>query len=87
MSGKRPWDNVPEEEKRQARPWDILDPNLETVPDEIRKARIDACSNCEFLIKFTKQCKKCGCFMKVKTMIPHAECPIGIWGAVAENEK
>tara|TARA_Y100001963_G_C6462933_1_gene301015 strand:- start:148 stop:516 length:369 start_codon:yes stop_codon:yes gene_type:complete len=41
--------------------------------------RWDECSSCEYLIKATNQCKKCGCFMKVKTKISTARCPIGKW--------
>jgi len=84
LSG-REWDNLPEEQKRVARPWDILDPNMPKVTEKIRKERIDACMGCENLIKFTKQCKKCGCFMKVKSNIPWASCPIGKWDAVADE--
>ena len=86
LSG-RAWDGLSEEQKRIARPWDILDPNMQKVTNKVREERIDACNNCEFLIKFTKQCKKCGCFMKVKTTIPWASCPIGKWDAVAEEPK
>ena len=27
----------------------------------------------------TAQCKKCGCFMKLKVVIPNQKCPIGKW--------
>ena len=37
------------------------------------------CEKCEFLIKPTNNCKKCGCFMKVKTRVATASCPIGKW--------
>lgn len=86
MTGK-PWDELPEDQKRVARPWDILDPNMPKVTESVRKERIDACMGCEHLIKFTKQCKKCGCFMKVKSHIPWASCPVGKWDAVAEEPK
>ena len=38
------------------------------------------CEKCEFLFKPTNSCKKCGCFMKVKTKVATASCPIGKWG-------
>ena len=38
------------------------------------------CEKCEFLLKPTNNCKKCGCFMKVKTKVSTASCPIGKWG-------
>ena len=40
--------------------------------------RINICKKCEFLKKHTK-CEKCGCFMKVKTKVGFAKCPIGKW--------
>ena len=40
--------------------------------------RINECKNCSFITPRFK-CIKCGCFMKVKTQITHAKCPIGKW--------
>ena len=40
--------------------------------------RIDYCKNCQFLTPKFK-CTKCGCFMKIKTQLAHAKCPIGKW--------
>jgi hypothetical protein len=59
-----------------AKPWDILNPNIEHVPEEIYNNRMDICNKCEHLIELTKTCKKCGCFMSIKNMLPHAYCPI-----------
>ena len=36
--------------------------------------RWDICSKCEHLTKLTKQCKKCGCFMKLKTKLKNVTC-------------
>lgn len=41
-------------------------------------ARMKQCLNCEHLKKHTR-CAKCGCFMKVKTRLAPAKCPIGKW--------
>ena len=60
----------------------MLDPNIEKVSDEIQVSRMDMCKDCPFLMKITKQCRKCGCHMPWKTQLPHATCPIGKWGAV-----
>jgi len=62
-----------------AKPWDLLNPNIENVPDEIFAERISKCYGCDHFIKMTAQCKKCGCFMNLKCRLPHAECPIGLW--------
>ena len=61
------------------RPWDLLISDSK-VPDEIQKERYDICQACPELIKLTSQCKKCGCFMKLKTTLKEAACPIGKWG-------
>ena len=63
--------------------------DLRAIPDRIKKvflhdtniieARFSECQSCEHFIKPTSQCKKCGCFMKVKTRIATARCPIGKW--------
>lgn len=45
---------------------------------DIAALRISICSQCEFLKKHTR-CEKCGCFMKVKTKVGFAKCPIGKW--------
>ena len=41
--------------------------------------RMKICLQCEHFLKLTKQCKKCGCFMIIKTRLPNATCPIGKW--------
>lgn len=61
------------------RPWDILSPKTEWVNDELFNKRYSICKQCPELIKISKQCKKCGCFMATKTKIKNAKCPIGKW--------
>lgn len=41
--------------------------------------RIGICENCEFLKKDLYQCDKCKCFMKIKTKLFAAKCPIEKW--------
>lgn len=52
------------------------------APEEIRNQRLSICDSCEHLFKPTSSCKKCGCFMKLKTWIGPARCPIGKWEAI-----
>lgn len=61
-----------------AKPWHIMN-KKKRVLDNISKERMDICKTCIHLIKTTKQCKKCGCFMNIKTKIDNAYCPIGKW--------
>jgi hypothetical protein len=67
------------QKKYEVKPWDLLNPATKRVTEEIADGRMDICKNCEFLIKLTKQCKKCGCFMNFKTLAAESECPIGKW--------
>lgn len=48
------------------------------VPSEERERRLEICQGCEFLLSMNR-CKKCGCFMDVKTWIPMSNCPINKW--------
>lgn len=41
--------------------------------------RMTICEGCEFLKKDFYQCEKCKCFMKVKTKLDAARCPIDKW--------
>jgi len=65
--------------KGQVKPWHILDPNAAKSTEELANERFNICKICPELIKLTKQCKKCGCFMAAKTKLEAATCPIGKW--------
>lgn len=49
---------------------------------ETRAERVSICDSCEHLIRMTKQCRKCGCFMPAKTWIAEASCPLQKWKSV-----
>ncbi len=63
----------------EVKPTDIFNPNTEWVEESVASARYSICQSCPELVKLTKQCKKCGCFMAVKTKMEKAECPLGKW--------
>jgi hypothetical protein len=63
----------------ETRPWDLFNPKTKYVEKEVADERFKICQTCPFLIKATKQCKKCGCLMELKTKLAHAACPIGKW--------
>lgn len=65
--------------KRDVKPWDLLNPHAEYVDKETSEARFDICKTCPELFQMTKQCKKCGCFMALKTKLKGADCPLGKW--------
>jgi len=61
------------------RPWDVFDPNTPKATEEEAKRRFLICEECPELIRLTQQCKKCGCFMKLKTKLEAAKCPLDKW--------
>ena len=78
MAEKTPWEKW-KESLGETRPWDLLNPSTEYVPEEEAKARFEICKACPRLIKTTGQCKECGCFMNLKTKLAKAECPLHKW--------
>lgn len=65
---------------KPVRPWDIFNKNMERAMPIIQKKRMAICKSCPEFIRFTHQCKKCGCLMDAKTKLSDAVCPIGKWG-------
>jgi len=63
-----------------AKPWDLF--RAERVISEIATERLSICESCEKWLSVTRQCKRCGCFMDLKTKLPNAECPLHKWEAV-----
>jgi len=61
------------------KPWDLLNPNKPRSPEELSEYRLEICRGCPEYRPKTNQCKKCGCFMKLKTTLLNARCPIGKW--------
>jgi hypothetical protein len=41
--------------------------------------RMAICEGCDKLDKHSYQCRKCGCFMKIKAKMPGKSCPLGKW--------
>ena len=50
---------------------------------EIRAQRWETCQGCEHLTAMNR-CRKCGCFMELKTWMPEQECPLQKWRKVSE---
>lgn len=59
-------------------PFDLINGSPRS-PEEIAEYRLNICKSCEFYRERTNQCKKCGCFMKLKTKLENARCPLGKW--------
>lgn len=58
---------------------DLFDPNQPRSNKELIEHRLEICNNCEFINKRLMKCKQCGCFMKLKSTLNNARCPIGKW--------
>lgn len=61
------------------KPWDIFNPNAPRASEEEAEDRLNICLECPELIKATTQCKKCLCFMNLKTKLKGATCPLSKW--------
>jgi hypothetical protein len=66
-------------DKNGTTPLDLLNPKTKPASDIVSMERYNLCSSCPELIKLTKQCKQCGCFMPLKTKLDGSKCPIGKW--------
>jgi len=49
------------------------------VSAEVGFARLTTCEGCDKFELETARCKECGCFMKAKTQLASASCPINKW--------
>ena len=49
------------------------------VPDEVKKARIDICRDCNRFDPDRHLCKECGCFLVNKVKFTASRCPLNYW--------
>jgi len=54
--------------------------------EEVRKERLAICESCPLLFKPTYTCRRCMCFMKLKTSIASMRCPDNKWLATTKLE-
>jgi hypothetical protein len=66
-------------ENKDVKPWDLLNPNKARSSEELAEYRLEICNACPAYRPKTNTCRKCGCFMKLKTSLQDAKCPIGKW--------
>lgn len=66
-------------EKNGVTPLDLLNPKTERAAKQLADDRMSICRACPELIPVVNQCKKCGCFMEVKSKLKIAKCPLGKW--------
>ena len=58
---------------------DLFDPNQPRSGKDLIEYRLAICNECPFFNKSLNKCKKCGCFMKLKSTLKQASCPVGKW--------
>lgn len=61
------------------KPWDLLNPKQPRSGEELKESRLAICRGCEYFKPALEKCGKCGCFMRLKTELENAKCPIGKW--------
>lgn len=50
---------------------------MKTVPEEVKKERLDICNSCEHYKD--NRCAQCGCFMSIKAEWAEQQCPLKKW--------
>jgi len=58
---------------------DLFDPSNPRSERKLIEYRLAICNTCPAFNKRWAKCTKCGCFMKLKTTLKEAKCPIGNW--------
>jgi hypothetical protein len=58
---------------------DLFNPNQARSDKDLVEERLAICNACEWLRPKTQRCRKCGCFMSLKTTLIQAKCPMGKW--------
>jgi hypothetical protein len=58
---------------------DLFDLKQPRSPKALIEERLAICNQCPAFNKRLMKCTKCGCFMKLKTTLHGASCPIGKW--------
>jgi hypothetical protein len=48
------------------------------IPEWVNQRR-DICQSCEWYFKQIQGCRKCGCFIPTKSLIPTSRCPLEKW--------
>lgn len=79
---KNAWEEWKEKQRtigRNVSPLDFFRQDTEYSDPAVQDVRYAICESCPELRPHTKQCKKCGCFMKLKVKLADAACPLGKW--------
>ena len=58
---------------------DLFDHRQPRSDKELIESRLAICNTCPWFNKNLQKCRKCGCFMALKSTLKQASCPIGKW--------
>jgi hypothetical protein len=58
---------------------DLFDPRQPRSDKELIESRLAICNTCPWFNKNLQKCKQCGCFMRLKSTLIQAKCPVGHW--------
>lgn len=58
---------------------DLFDPSQPRSNKDLMEQRLAICNECPWLNKTFMKCRKCGCFMQLKSTLLQAKCPLGHW--------
>jgi hypothetical protein len=60
------------------KPWHIAEA-FKIAEQTLADQRYAVCVQCPDFVQITKQCKRCGCFMPLKTKLENSKCPVEKW--------
>jgi hypothetical protein len=49
------------------------------APPEVANRRLKICNSCPYLLRRTRNCRKCACFVDAKTKYADQRCKLGKW--------
>ena len=58
---------------------DLFRPSQERSDKDLVDQRLAICNECPLLDKKLMRCRRCGCFMKLKSTLVQAKCPLDKW--------
>ena len=58
---------------------DMFDPRQPRSNRNLIEERLAICNECPWFYKKLAKCRRCGCFMHLKTSLENAKCPLDKW--------
>lgn len=76
---EKPQDAPGANNKKDVQFLSLFNPKEPRSDSQLKEDRLAICRSCEFFNHRLEQCTKCGCFMRLKTTLERAHCPIQKW--------